>query len=170
MHSRPARLDFSRPFLILVTVLCVVGSGVASAQVPAEFQGDWVPSTSACTSPARVRFDAAKITLVNGADMVGFGGVEMAGPAYFEPSYRGIMAVAFAEFSGDQPVIATFNVGEKKGVAQLEMAAPSPGAASNTALSALNARYTALNLARRFPLNAVPLKRCPATTAAPTRR
>ena len=34
---------------------------------------------------------------------------------------RGLIeAVAFAEFSGDQPVIATFNPSEKKSVAQLE--------------------------------------------------
>ncbi len=87
----------------------------AAAQVPAEYTGDWVPVAATCASPARVRVEAARITLVNGADSQSFAGVEMAGPAFFGPEYRGVMAQAITEFDGDQPVQVTFNVGEKEG-------------------------------------------------------
>lgn len=134
----------------------------AVAQVPLEFHGDWVAAQSACNAPLRFRVEAAKLTLVNAADSQSFGGVEMAGPAYWGPDYKGgIEAVAFAEFSGDQPVIATFNAGEKKGVAQLEFGQPTPG--PGPVLAALNARYQKLNLVKRFPLNNMPLKKCPAS-------
>ena len=87
----------------------------------------------------------------------------MAGPADWGPDYKGgIQAVAFAEFNGDQPVIATFNLNEKKGVAQVEFAQVTPGAAPDSPSAALNARYQKLNLAKRFPLHKMPLKKCPA--------
>lgn len=87
------------------------------------------------------------------------GGIEMAGPAYFAPDYRGIMAVLFTEFSGHQPVIATFNLGEKKGAAQVEFASVTPGTAT-AQLKAYNPHISKLNLAKRFPLNKVLLKKC----------
>ena len=71
------------------------------------------------------------------------------------------MAVLITEFSGQQPVIATFNVGEKKGAAQLDFAPVMPGKATPP-LTAYNARISKLDLARRFPLNKVALKKCPA--------
>ena len=45
---------------------------------------------------------------------------------YFGPDYRGIQAVLITEFEGAQPVTATFNLNEKKGVAQLELGVPTP--------------------------------------------
>jgi hypothetical protein len=142
-------------------VYLVLSPAPAAAQVPVEFQGDWVAAQSACDAPVRFRVEAAKLTLLNGADSQSFGDVEMAGPAYWGPDYKGgIEAVAFAEFSGDQPVIATFNASGKKGVAQLEFGQPTPG--PGPALAALNARYQKLNLVKRFPINKVPLKKCPA--------
>ena len=133
----------------------------AAAQVPVAFHGDWVAAQATCDAPVRFRVETAKLTLVNGADIQSFGDVEMAGPAYWGPDYKGgIESVAFAEFSGDQPVIATFNPGEKKGVAQLAFGEPTPG--PGPALAALNVRYQKLNLVKRFPINKVPLKKCPA--------
>lgn len=161
MKSHMTRVILSAALRLGTFVLCLLAAQAASAQVPAEYLGDWVLSTAQCSVPVRVRFESATITLINGTDRESFGGIEMAGPGYFEPGYRGIMAVAFAEFSGDQPVIATFNVNEKKGVAQLDFAAPTPVRSPNATLTALNARYTKLNLAKRFPLNAKPLKKCP---------
>src|SRR5262245_17896556 len=87
----------------------------AAAQVPAEFQGEWVAASAACTAPLRARIEAARLTLVNGADMESFAGIEMAGPSYFGPDYSGISRVLITEFDGAQPVTATFNVEEKKG-------------------------------------------------------
>ncbi len=167
MSSHTTPVNLSVALRLGTFFLCILAARSASAQIPAEFLGDWVPSAAQCSSPTRVRFEIAKITLANGVDRESFAGIEMAGPAYFQPGYTGIMAVAFAEFSGDQPVIANFNVQEKRGVAQLDFASPTPGRASNAAVAALNARYAKLNLAKRFPLNAIPLKKCPGTAASP---
>ena len=133
----------------------------AAAQVPAEFTGDWVPAAALCTSPARIRVEAARVTLVNGADSQSFAGIEMAGPSFFGPDYKGIMAQAITEFDGDQPVQVTFNLQEKKGAAQAELASPVSGNV-NAYGKALNARLATLNLVKRFPLHQVPLKKCPA--------
>jgi hypothetical protein len=151
------------------TGLCAVAlaagaTRTAQAQVPAEFTGDWVPASAMCSSPARIRVEAAKITLVNGTDSESFGGIEMAGPGYFGPDYRGISAVAIAELDKDAPVQMVFNYNEKKGVAQADMASPIAGNV-NAVGKALNARLAKLNLVKRFPLNQVPLKKCAAAPA-----
>ena len=52
----------------LCALALTVGVEPAHAQVPAEFTGDWVPASAMCSSPARIRVEAAKITLVNGTD------------------------------------------------------------------------------------------------------
>jgi hypothetical protein len=86
----------------------------------------------------------------------------MAGPGYFPPSYSGIMAVLIAEFDGQQPATMTFNVGEKKGVAQIEFAPVMPGKPTPQ-LTAYNKRIGQLGLAKRFPIEKLPLKRCAAS-------
>jgi len=58
-----------------------------------------------------------------------------------------------------QPASATFNVGGKKGVAQIEFSPVQPGT-QTPMLKAYNARISKLNLAKRFPLDKGPLKRC----------
>ena len=88
--------------LVLLTLMG--GAGAASAQVPAEFHGDWVSARATCDAAVRFRVEAAKFTLINGKDTQSFGGIEMAGPSYFGPEYNGIQAVAISEFEGDQPV------------------------------------------------------------------
>jgi hypothetical protein len=50
-------------------------------------------------------------------------------------------------------------VGERKGVAQIEFAPVMPGKPTPT-LNAYNARISKLGLAKRFPLDKVPLKKC----------
>ena len=145
-----------------ITLLVAVLSGASTSQaavpnaVPAEFQGTWVPSNATCQSSVRVLVAGDRLTLANGNDSAVLGGIEMAGPAYFPPDYRGINAVLITEFDGHQPVIATFNVGEKKGTAQMDFAAVTPGKAN----AQLNAYYAKLNLAKRFPLNKMLLKKC----------
>lgn len=158
-------LNVSRKFYragaicLLVALGRAVGvSGAAAPKaVPAEFQGRWVPSKAACESPIAVVIAADRLTLVNGKDSEALGDIEMAGTGYFGPDYRGIMAVLITEFSGQQPVTASFNIGEKKGVAQLDF---SPLMPSTPQQKAYNARISKLNLAKRFPLDKVSLKKC----------
>jgi hypothetical protein len=103
---------------------------------------------------------AERLTLISGKDSEALGGIEMAGPGYFAPDYRGIMAVLITEFSGNQPVTATFNVAEKKGAAQIDFAPVQPGANNTVQAKAYNAQISKLNLEKRFALNKVPLKKC----------
>jgi len=144
-----------------VALLVLTAAAPAVAQVPSEFQGDWVPAAATCDSPARARIEAARLTLLNAADTESFAGIEMAGPSYFGPDYRGIQAVLITEFEGAQPVTATFNLDEKKGVTQLDLGVPTPAHPANKVAAASNARLAKLNLRKRFPLQGLPLKKCP---------
>ena len=148
-------------FRSLLAFIAVAAAAPAAAQfkdVPAQYHGKWVPTKATCESPAALVVSADRLTLVNGKDREALGGIEMAGPGFFPPGYRGIMAVAITEFSGQQPASATFNVGEKKGAAVIEFAQVMPG--RNPQQNAYNARISKLNLAKRFPLHNVPLKKC----------
>ena len=69
------------------------------------------------------------------------------------------MAVLITEFDAHQPATLTYNLGEKKGVAQIEFSPLMPGK-STPMLNAYNARVSRLALAKRFPLDKVPLKKC----------
>ncbi len=143
----------------VAAVLFLTASAESWSAVPAEFQGTWVANSATCSSTLRVQISADRLTLNNGKDSESFGGIEMAGPGYFPPDYRGIMAVLLTEFSGDQPVTITFNLGEKKGVAQIEFAPVVPGSLTAQG-KAYNAHITKLNLAKRFALNKLLLKKC----------
>jgi hypothetical protein len=99
-------------------------------------------------------------------DREALGGIEMAGSGYFAPDYQGIMAVLITEFSGQQPATALFNAGERKGTAQVEFSSVQPGGTPTPQLQAYNARISKLNLAKRFPLDKVALKKCPGAPAA----
>jgi hypothetical protein len=149
-------------YVVASAVLLFLGTAPATAQVPAEFHGEWVAASAACTAPLRVRVEAARVTLLNGADMESFGGIEIAGPSYFGPDYRGIQSVLITEFEGDQPVRATLNADEKKGVVVLELGVPTPANPANKVAMASNARLAKLNLVKRFPLQNAPLKKCAA--------
>jgi hypothetical protein len=156
---RIARLHTRLCAVVALAGSAIAFSGPTWSAVPAEFQGVWVSSKATCDSPVRAIVTADRLTLVSGKDSEALGGIEMAGPGYFPPDYRGIMAVLITEFSGNQPAIATFNVGEKKGAAQVDFAPVQPGA--NTAQGkAYNAHISKLNLEKRFPLNKVLLKKC----------
>jgi hypothetical protein len=133
-----------------------------SGSVPAEWQGTWVPVKAACESPVRVVITADRMTFINGNDKQAIGGIEQAGPGYWGPDYQGIQVVLIAEFDGQQPVTAIFNAEEKKGIAQVSFSPVMPGAAGNVPMTAYNKRITELNLAKRFPLHEVPLKKCAA--------
>ena len=115
---------------------------------------------TACTAPLRARFEATRVTLVNGADMESFGGIEMAGPSYFGPEYNGIQRVLITEFEGAQPVTAMFNVNEKKGVAQLELGVPTPAHPANGDFRRLYKRADRFIIARSWrPADDTPVVR-----------
>jgi hypothetical protein len=135
------------------------GDLLAAAPVPAPLQGKWVPASASCESPVRMQVAATSVTLVNGSDTQTLGGIEMAGPGYFPPGYRGIQAVLITEFDGHQPVTVTFNADEKKGVARPEFVPVMPGQPTPQ-LKAYNAHIRKLDLARRFPIDKAALKRC----------
>lgn len=144
------------------TLLAVIAVSVAQptlAQVPAQLHGKWVPVKASCESGLGVVVSADRLSLFNGRDKEAIGGIEMAGPGYHPPGYRGIEIVAITEFSGHQPITATFNASEKKGVGRLDYSPIMPGKPTPQ-LNAYNARISKLNLAKRFPLNTVPLKKC----------
>lgn len=149
-----------RRVLGLLFALAATAATRGLAQVPAGLQGTWVPAKATCASPVSVVLTADKLTLVNGTDRQSIGGIEMAGPGYFAPDYSGIMQVLITEFDGQQPVTMTFNVGEKKGVAQADFAPVITG--GNAQAAAYVARINELNLAKRFPLDKAALKRCAA--------
>ena len=142
-----------------VLALLVATDLFAASAVPAALQGRWVPANATCESPVRMQVAASSLTLVNGADSQALGGLEMAGPGYFPPGYRGIQQVLITEFDGHQPVTVTFNADEKKGVARAEFVPVMPGQ-QTPQLKAYNAHIGKLNLAKRFPLDKVPLKKC----------
>ena len=153
--------------MLASALLAAAASGAAAPNiVPAEFHGTWVAVKAACESPLRVLVSADRLMLQNGSDKESLGGIEMAGPGYFPPTYSGIMAVLLTEFSGDQPVMVTFNLAEKKGAAQLDFAPVMPGKAT-AQLAKYNAHIAKLDLARRFPLDKARLKRCPGAASAP---
>jgi len=163
MKNHPCR---NHPRLSIALLACawfapIAGALAAPAVVPPEFQGTWVSAKAACESPVRARIGADKLMLDSGSDSEALGGIEMAGPGYFPPGYGGIMAVLITEFDGEQPAMVTFNVGEKKGTAVIEFSPVMPGKATPL-LAKYNARISKLNLAARFPLNKVTLKRCAA--------
>ena len=147
----------------LLAVLAVAIAPSIAAQlkgIPAQFHGKWVPANAGCESSLSVAVSAGRLVLANGKDTEAIGGIEMAGPGFFAPGYRGIQVVALTEVSGHQPVTATFNAGEKKGAGLIEYAPIMPSTKPNPAQKAYNARISKLNLAKRFPLNNAPLKKC----------
>jgi hypothetical protein len=143
----------------LLAVTATAIAQCAAAQMPSQFHGKWVPAKASCESSLGVTVTADRLAFFNGKDTEAIGGIEMAGPGYHAPGYRGIEIVAITEFSGHQPVTATFNASEKKGVGRLDYSPVMPGKPTSQ-LNAYNARISKLNLAKRFPLNNVPLKRC----------
>ena len=147
-----------RAGVLLALVLAATVPGQALGQVPASLQGTWVPVKAACTSASSVVLTIDQLTLTNGTDKQGIGGIEMAGPGYFAPDYEGIMQVLITEFDGQQPVTMTFNVHEKKGVAQVDFSPSITG--GNAMAAAYNKRINELDLAKRFPLDKVPLRKC----------
>lgn len=144
----------------LLVVLLAPRPASAQNEVPAEFQGTWIPVKATCGSGPRVVVTGKALTLFNGSDTESLGGIEMAGPGYFPPDYSGIMAVLITEFDGQQPAMMFFNYKEKKGAGEIEFSPPVKPAPGNAQGAAYNARVTKLSLATRFPVEKQLLKKC----------
>jgi len=131
----------------------------AQDKVPPQFQGDWVPVTAACTSAVRFRVAESRMTLINAADKADYGDLGLSS-SFFGPEYNGISVVYLPELNGNNPPFTVyFNADEKKGITKVDIYTEMPGP-MNAPGRALQA--AAKKLATRFPLNKVPLKKCPA--------
>lgn len=143
--------------LFVASLILAAAANYASAQdkVPAQFQGDWVPATGACTSAVRFRVAESTMTLINGKDTASYGNLGTTA-TYFGNEYAGISVVFWPELNGgDPPFTVFFNADEKKGVTKVDIYTEMPGP-MNAPGRALQA--AAKKLAARFPLNKVPLK------------
>jgi hypothetical protein len=149
-----------KPWCVGVGVAALLASAChARAQegLPQEFQGDWVPASATCDSPARFIVTATRMNLVNGADAQSYGDLAIA-HTFFGPDYQGISVVCVPEFnSSNPPFTVYFNADEQKGSTKLEIykEMKGPGNPQGETIQA-----DAKKLAERFPLNDVPLKKC----------
>lgn len=99
------------------------------------------------------------MTLINGKDSAPYGDIGIA-RTFFGPDYQGISVVAMPEIDGgNSPFTVYFSADEKKGVTKLEIYQEIKGP-QNAQLEAIQA--AAKKLSERFPLNSIPLKKCPA--------
>jgi hypothetical protein len=135
------------------------GAVVLQSELPAQFRGDWVPQTADCAGPVRFRVAEKTLTLVNGKDAQTWNNVALP-TSYFGPDYRGISVVAIPDFDNSQPFLVYFNADEKKGVTKVEIYVEMKG---NTNPEVARIQAAAKRLATRFPLNNMPLRKCPAS-------
>jgi hypothetical protein len=143
--------------LLAAAVLFAGSSLVARDTIPSEFRGDWVPQKAECTSAVKLRVAEETLTLINGADSQSWGNVGVP-TSFFGPDYQGISAVALPDFDASQPFTVYFNVDEKKGVTKVSIYSEMKGP-MNPQVAKIQA--AAKKLAARFPLNDLPLKKCP---------
>lgn len=150
--------------LVPVAAIFVLGAQHAIAQdrLPPEVQGDWVQATATCDSPVRFRATETQMTLINGKDSETYGDLGVT-HSYFGPDYEGISFVSIPNFNSDQPFTVYFNADEQKDITKLAIYEKIEGT-TNPQVIAIQA--AAKKLAERFPLNLVPLKKCPSAGAA----
>lgn len=130
-----------RCVVILTLLLGFSGATLAVIGTPMEFMGDWVPQSATCQSPLKFRVEADKVTLFSASQSRSFGNMDFCYSCEGGAKYRGIVVWMIPEYGENTvpPFIAQFNVGEKPGVAKLDIKA---------------------KLNRQFPLHQVALKRC----------
>jgi hypothetical protein len=146
--------------LAILVVALVWCATIARADevIPTEFHGDWAPKAEGCESKTKFRVAGDTLTLVNGRDSEAYGNVAIA-HSFFGPAYEGISVVAIPEFdSGAQPFTVFFNSEEQRGVTRVEIYREMKGV-TNPAVLAIQEK--AKKLAERFPVNDIPLAKCP---------
>jgi len=131
----------------VVLLALLAHAGVAGAQdpVPDDQVGEWVPAKGGCDSPLRLILVGNQAALVNGKDRVSHGNLGVT-HSYFGQSYQGISYVLMPDYDKSQPYIVYFNANEKKGQTTVDISDAS--------------------LKKRFPLEKMVLKRCPAASGA----
>ena len=102
------------------------------------------------------------MTLINGKDSQTYDDVGVT-YSYFGPEYQGPSFVSIPHFNSDQPFTVYFNADDQKDVTKLDIYTKIEGP-GNPQLDALQA--AAKKLQARFPIDHVPLKKCPAAAAA----
>ena len=130
---------------------------VARDALPAEFRGDWVPQKAECASGVKLRVGEETLTLMNGTDTQSWGNVGVP-TSFFGPDYQGISVVALPDFDASQPFTVYFNADEKKGVTKVNIYSEMKGPMNAQVAKIQDA---AKRLATRFPINDLPLKKCP---------
>jgi hypothetical protein len=153
-----------RRALLAAALLFALDARHASAQdkLPPDVQGDWVAATTTCDSPVRFRAEESQMTLINGKDSQTYDDLGVT-YSYFGPEYQGPSFVSIPHFNTDQPFTVFFNADDQKGVTKLDIYQKIEGP-QNPQIAAMQA--AAKKLAERFPLNGVPLKKCPSAGAA----
>ena len=142
---------------VVAAAVLLTAPDVWAEGIPAEFQGDWVPASATCDSPSRFIVTETRMNLVNGADAQSYGDIAIA-RTFFGPDYQGISVVCMPEFnSGNPPFTVYFNADEKKGTTRVEIYQEIKGP-GNPQVDAIQA--AAKELAERFSLNQMPLKKC----------
>ena len=155
---KPSTKRLCRGLITMVAIASLAPPDAAAQdKVPVEFQGDWVPATATCESPARFRVTETQMTLMNGEDTETYGDLGVT-YSYFGPDYEGISVVSIPEFNSTQPFTVFFNADEQKDVTRLDIYQKIEGP-PNPQLDAIQA--AAKKLSERFPLNRIPLKKCP---------
>ena len=141
---------------LLIWAFLLSVQAAAQQTISAEFHGEWVAATAGCDATVRFRVTSTELTLVNGRDSQTWGGVGVPS-GFFGPDYMGIIVVALPDFEDTQPFTVFFNADEMKGVTKLSIYFEMQGRL-NPQLAAIQA--AAKQLATRFPLNDIPLKKC----------
>lgn len=114
----------------------------ATGDVPEEFIGDWVPSSSTCSSPIIFRVKSKAAVLINDKDSEAFEKIDLCYSCEGGAKYDGNVIWLTPESDTDSrvPFIAYLNAGEKMGVTVVDID-----------VSALK---------KRFPLDELELKKC----------
>lgn len=151
-------VSIARTGLAALTVAVLLQHPLAARDtIPPDFRGEWVPQRGSCDAPLRLIVAESTLTLANGKDRQTWGNVGVP-TSFFGPDYKGISAVALPDFDGDQPFTVYFNADEKKGITKVSIYIDM-GKPRDAAVARIQAAAKAL--ATRFPLDDVPLRKCP---------
>ena len=113
--ARDVRQTATRLHVLAGLLLGARAVAAHAEAVPAEYRGDWVPTTANCASPLRLRMTAAEAVLINGQDQAAYGHIGWPS-GYFGEAYSGITVVGIPELDGgNAPFTIFFNAGGEEG-------------------------------------------------------
>lgn len=130
------------PYIASLLTLILSTSALAASNAPPEFLGLWVPRGNSCDSNLSFLVETEKVTLRNGDQKRSFGDLDFCFSCEGGARYNGIVVWMKPEFSsGSEFFMAQFNAEEQSGVTKLDIQDKA--------------------IRRAFPLDGVPLKKCP---------